>query len=236
MKRSLLFTWGISIPLVFLFSSFLISCNGKIDFDAALKYTLIQDGSVNFELDDESSMFLNHLQYYDFNKETVLTFLNEYTNAIYIYDTKSKKLLNKHQFDIDGPNGVGKIQGYSFLAMDTVLLIDTYRYKAVLYALLEDVKPNKIKEYNFTSGQINPKNGFSSEPNSSLPWMRTFSPSISSVSQTFWISAFPESSTKSTSSETINFFIINFQDSIEKRSNFPSEMNGNFWEDAIYLE
>ncbi|MCH7397978.1 DUF4221 domain-containing protein [Belliella sp. DSM 107340] len=175
---------------------------------------------------------MNHIQHYDFNGENLLTFLNEYNNSIYIYDAKTYSFIESIAFDVNGPKGVGKIQGYSFLNRYTICLIDTYRYKALFYDVSDKEHPKKLRDISFTTGLINPSNGMSTETNASIPWMKTYSPSLFLKNSNLYISGLPESSSKPTSEFSINLFYINSQDSLSKFSVYPKKMNDGFWEDG----
>ncbi len=232
MINTFLINRGRLLPLFIFVASIFIGCQTKVEYNSELQYTLVKDGYIDFDLDNETSMFMSHIQQYDFNEEKIFTFLNQYNNSIYIYDLKKNILLESIPFDVDGPHGVGKIQGYSFLSRTMISLVDTYRYKAIVYDISERSSPKKLKEFLFTKGLINPTNGFSTEENASIPWMSTYAPSISFASSNLWFSALPESSSKPTSESSINIFHVDKFDSISKISVFPQQMMGHYWEDG----
>nr|WP_170856996.1 DUF4221 family protein [Algoriphagus locisalis] len=203
-----------------------------MEYNKDLKYTLVADGDIDFDLDDESSMFMSHIQYYDFKEGKIFTFLNQFNNSIYIYDVENNSFVESIPFDIEGPQGVGKIQGYSFLDRNTISLIDTYRYKAIIFDISNKEFLSKKKELLFTSGKINSSNGFSTELDASIPWMSTYAPVIFGRQSNLWISALPESSSKSTYESSINVFHIDKNDSLSKLSFFPPNMLGFHWEDG----
>lgn len=232
MKITFLINGGRLLPLFIFIVSFFFGCQSKVEYDSELQYTLVEDGKIDFNLDNETSMFMSHIQCYDFNEEKIFTFLNQYNNSLYIYDLNKNVLLESISFEIDGPRGVGKIQGYSFLNRTTISLIDTYRYRAMIYDISEKNSPTKMKEFLFTAGKINPTSGFTTEENSSIPWMSTYAPSITFSSSNFLFSALPESSSKPTSESSINIFHVDKMDSISKLSIFPQKMIGYYWEDG----
>lgn len=74
----------------------------------SLGYEMV--GSRSFNLDDQTINLIDYLQYYQNGQTNVLSFLNERSNAIYLYDYDTQKFLRKYVLAEFGIKD--RIQGY----------------------------------------------------------------------------------------------------------------------------
>lgn len=89
--------------------------------------TVEQTGKKQFILDTNTSTSLSFLQYIPGDTLQRLSFLNTYSNSIYLYDNESGEFLDTIRFDKEGAHGVGEIQGYCYHNDDSIFI---YPYAA----------------------------------------------------------------------------------------------------------
>lgn len=115
---------SISIALLTLL---LISCGGgNVRNNRAKEFknqcTLERTGEKVYPLDKNTSGNIEYLQYIANDSLLRFSFLNSHTNSIYLHDAESGKLLNIVEFDKEGANGVGSIQGYCYHNDDSIFV------------------------------------------------------------------------------------------------------------------
>lgn len=115
---------SISIALLTLL---LISCGGgNVRNNRAKEFknqcTLERTGEKVYPLDKNTSGNIEYLQYIANDSLLRFSFLNSHTNSIYLHDAESGKLLNIIEFDKEGANGVGSIQGYCYHNDDSIFV------------------------------------------------------------------------------------------------------------------
>lgn len=86
-----------------------------------------QTGTKQFILDSNTSTSVSFLQYVPGDSLQRLSFLNTYSNSIYLYDNESGEFLDTIRFDKEGADGVGTIQGYRYHNDDSIFI---YPYAA----------------------------------------------------------------------------------------------------------
>jgi len=111
-----------------LFSCDEIYVNKNTHLSTTNKVGLERVGSITFDLDSLSIPNTNCLQLYtDKRRKRFFTFLNSFSNTIYIYDFEDKSLVSTVTYHIEGDNGVGKIMGYYIDSFDSIFV---YCYEA----------------------------------------------------------------------------------------------------------
>lgn len=117
---------SISIALLTLL---FISCGGgNVRNNRAKEFknqcTLERTGEQVYPLDKNTSGNIEYLQYIANDSLLRFSFLNSHTNSIYLHDAESGKLLNIIEFDKEGTNGVGSIQGYCYHNDDSIFVYE----------------------------------------------------------------------------------------------------------------
>lgn len=82
--------------------------------------TVERTGEKRYLLDDGSSNSIAYLQYIHNDTLPLFSFLNTYSNSIYLYDAKEGTLLDTIFFEKEGADGVGEIQGYCYHNADSI--------------------------------------------------------------------------------------------------------------------
>lgn len=118
--------------LLFLPIFLFCSCGCKSSYNAKagkLKdiCSVEKTGEKMFVLDENTSNSITFLQYVQDDTLRRLSFLNTYSNSIYLYDDVSGKFLDSIRFDKEGSDGVGEIQGYCYHNDDSIFI---YPYAA----------------------------------------------------------------------------------------------------------
>lgn len=117
---------SISVALLTLL---LISCGGgNVRNHRAKEFknrcTLERTGEKVYPLDKNTSGNIEYLQYIGNDSLLRFSFLNSHTNSIYLHDAESGELLNIIEFDKEGANGVGSIQGYCYHNDDSIFVYE----------------------------------------------------------------------------------------------------------------
>lgn len=114
---------------VALLSLLLVSCGGgNVRNNRAKEFknqcTLERTGEKVYPLDKNTSGNIEYLQYIGNDSLLRFSFLNSHTNSIYLHDAESGELLNIIEFDKEGANGVGSIQGYCYHNDDSIFVYE----------------------------------------------------------------------------------------------------------------
>lgn len=114
---------------VALLALLLVSCGGgNVRNNRAKEFknrcTLERTGEKVYPLDKNTSGNIEYLQYIGNDSLLRFSFLNSHTNSIYLHDAESGKLLNIIEFDKEGANGVGSIQGYCYHNDDSIFVYE----------------------------------------------------------------------------------------------------------------
>lgn len=88
-------------------------------------YTFEEDREIKFPLDSVTSYYSGCRQYFTYQKDTLLAVENSSKNRIYLYDFNSKKLLKFIQFQNEGPQGIGKMEGFYIHTQDSIFVPST---------------------------------------------------------------------------------------------------------------
>lgn len=117
---------SISVALLALL---LVSCGGgNVRNNRAKEFknqcTLERTGEKVYPLDKNTSGNIEYLQYIANDNLLRFSFLNSHTNSIYLHDAESGELLNIIEFDKEGANGVGSIQGYCYHNDDSIFVYE----------------------------------------------------------------------------------------------------------------
>ncbi len=83
--------------------------------------------SVMLPIDTTTKAFSHVIQFFEAGSETYLGILNQLTNSVRIYDLAKRDLYKVIEFEIDGPNGVGEIEGFKIHNWDTILINSRYK-------------------------------------------------------------------------------------------------------------
>jgi hypothetical protein len=122
-----------------LFLLFLVACvdnGGSVVNKEQKKHTnnltLVFSGIKEFDLDDETSYLTEYMQLIDTDTATYFSFHNKYSNSIYLYDYDSSRFQRKIQYQKEGNNGVGDIQGYVYVNEDSIFVYSYWGYTLYL--------------------------------------------------------------------------------------------------------
>jgi len=75
---------------------------------------LVIKETIEFRLPDKAKPTSKTIQFKKHNNKELLFYLDSYANRIVIYDVKTKNLIDQIEFEFEGPNGVGSLQGFYF--------------------------------------------------------------------------------------------------------------------------
>ena len=105
----------------------LVACGGKSVHNrqaSAFKDAcdVKKTGAKSFVLDENTSTMLSFLQYVHGDTLQRLSFLNSYSNSIYLYNAIDGTFLDSIRFDKEGADGVGTIQGYYYYNDDSIFI------------------------------------------------------------------------------------------------------------------
>jgi hypothetical protein len=89
--------------------------------------------SKKFNLDSVSAPKPRYVQIFiDITGKRYFSFLNDYTNSIYIYDYSVGQFVSKIVFDKKGLNGIPIPTGYYIVNLDTIYVYDKFKIEIVL--------------------------------------------------------------------------------------------------------
>lgn len=96
-------------------------------------------GLVTFDIDDETKDFSLNVRYFETadGRELILH-LNELNNSIGIYDLEQSRKIRHVYYEVNGPNGVGAIDGFDLVNLDSVFLLASYQNKISMVKIRED--------------------------------------------------------------------------------------------------
>ncbi|MDR2909952.1 MAG: DUF4221 domain-containing protein [Bacteroidales bacterium] len=130
-----------------LLSMALFSCNPiasiKNEKEGKLTAThqLVESSEKNILLDNESAPKPPYMQMIKSAEgEQILTFLNPYKNAIFFYDYENGILVDKIEYEKEGPDGILSPAGYFIKSMDSVYVYNKARFELALTDSLGHVK------------------------------------------------------------------------------------------------
>lgn len=113
----------------------LFSCGSEHSASSNGHYSLenYKEGDVVFNLDEYTSFHLRSIRYlYDQSGEEFLYLLNDQSNSIYRYSLADSNYTHRVKFPIDGPLGVGQLNGFDIKGADSLFLLARYDYKLSL--------------------------------------------------------------------------------------------------------
>ncbi|MCH7402328.1 DUF4221 family protein [Belliella kenyensis] len=125
-----------TISLVLLFS---IGCGSKISEDSDsnqknesfeyLKYKLDYKFTITLK---ETSTYSSNLQVYEKDDEELLLFADAKNNGrIFFFNINNGALVDKIEFELEGPNGIGRMNGFHYINEDTILIVNSFQYKVL---------------------------------------------------------------------------------------------------------
>lgn len=99
------------------------------------KLTLAYSNSKSFKVDSTLGIFNSTVQLYNTSKGDILTIFNSQDGSIHYFDYQNTGQIRKQIFEIEGPNGTGKISnmGHYVINSDSVFLFNHWTHKALLY-------------------------------------------------------------------------------------------------------
>ncbi len=112
--------------LIFLFS---IKCSNSQEgiqkYTSKDLYRIVEVAEKKFPLDSLTGYYTPSIQVFESKRDTsrYLCILNEYENSIYIYSYESSELFSALAFEINGPNGVGKVNDFLIHNYDSIFLL-----------------------------------------------------------------------------------------------------------------
>lgn len=114
-------------------------------------------GLLTFDIADETRDFSLNIRHFETadGRELVLH-LNELNNSIGIYDLEQSKKIRHVYYEVNGPNGVGTIDGFDLINLDSVFLLARYEYKVSMVKISKDSDTvllyNTFKMRDFNTG------------------------------------------------------------------------------------
>jgi hypothetical protein len=93
---------------------------------------MVETDEKSFLLDSVTAPKPQYLQLTAVNNTPLLTFLNTYKNAIYIYNYDLTNLVRIINFSRTGANGIPHIMGYDIKSLDSIYVYDLKRQQLVL--------------------------------------------------------------------------------------------------------
>jgi len=147
---------------LFLFVLFILSsCQTRKKNDNYEKYELVQDHTVNFPMDDQTSyrtFFVNSFQ--DSLNNELLVFLAQQKPSIQFFDIANQSLYKEIKLSKGGPHGVGSPAGLLMLSWDSIFVVSSSRYLVSLInsngALLKSYRVLTGSAYNDNTGMLQP--------------------------------------------------------------------------------
>lgn len=176
-------------------------------------------GKKEISLDENTSSFTMFMQYID--NIDKLSLYNKYNNSIYLFDYNTGKLYKKIQFEKEGNNGVGKLQGYDYINEDSIFV---YNRHTKIVSLMNEASQLKWKRrLNIDSLQ-----SYTFMP--SFPYLQTNSPMIY-INKKLILGGFGTAETTAeTSTNSPVTTIYNFEgDSISFANNYPEQYQKYNW-------
>lgn len=138
----------LSISLLLL----IISCKSNPEIDVKYSYSLDEGGEVTFKLDDQTPLFTTCLKYYQDDRNEYLYFLNNLKNSIYrfsFYDSVAQVA----NLEIDGPEGVGIIDGFEVYSPDSIATISPSQFRLSL--IVDPFSSPSVKTFKLFKGDKN---------------------------------------------------------------------------------
>jgi len=93
------------------------------------KMTLVPADTLTIPIGYRSNVYSKYVKKVEINGAAYLGVVNENTNELEFYALSEKVNDFKVQFKVEGPNGVGQIRGFEFMADSTLLIGSTYRIR-----------------------------------------------------------------------------------------------------------
>jgi len=145
--------WMVLLALLFSCSE-----NVKVDLQKGEWPYFSKDGDFQFlKLDSETSLQSKCLRYFvNENNEEFLFLLNDLNNSIYKYRFEDGEIEETYHFEKDGPQGVGKLDGFDILGQDTLVLLSKYEYKLSIVKISEKSETTVLQSFSLLkkSGDI----------------------------------------------------------------------------------
>src|SRR5689334_20045986 len=87
-------------------------------------YSLKESGSATFVLDEKSTFRSGSLNCTQIDSVEYYSFLNAVDNSINLYKLSSQEIFKKAKFEIEGPNGVGRLDlvQHLVISMDSIFI------------------------------------------------------------------------------------------------------------------
>jgi hypothetical protein len=114
-------------------------------------YELVLNDSVVIPVDSTTPIrglmrpFIDH----DSTSE-MLVFLNERINSLQFYSLEDRTHVKTIHFQNEGPMGIGNVNGFYFESLDSIFLIDNYRYRISLV----DQYGHLVRRYSLLAGNV----------------------------------------------------------------------------------
>lgn len=175
-------------------------------------------------IDENTSSSTMFMQYID--KTNQLSIYNEYDNSIYFFDYQNCKFDKKIQFEKEGKNGVGNIQGYDYINEDSIFVYN-YDMDAIFLTNEEaEVKWKKLLKIEVLSS-------YTFLP--SFPFVQTNNPMIYIDKKIVFGGLATAETTAETSTNRPVTTIYDFEkDSITFANNFPEQYQKYNWGGGFY--
>lgn len=160
-----------SVGLLFFVCAIVLqqSCSNRVEIvesrisspPLSLQESLVPTDTIAFPLDSRTNFLTNNILYRADNNSVV--FLNEFENAIYSYSLETLGLLNIQKYELEGPNGVGKIDFFQYQSEDSIWV-----YSGELRQLSLIVKDTVYKRIDISAHPNVPLMGWA-EPQTTRP-------------------------------------------------------------------
>ncbi|MGY6521063.1 MAG: DUF4221 family protein [Mongoliitalea sp.] len=95
--------------------------------DKILNYELSEAFSLALE---ETSTFTTSLQVIEEDGQELLVFADfKNRDRIFLFDISTGDMIDRIKFELDGPNGIGSMNGFYYLNRDSIFIVNSFLYK-----------------------------------------------------------------------------------------------------------
>ena len=95
--------------------------------DKILKYELSEEFALTLE---ETSTFTTSLQVIEEDGQELLVFADfKNRDRIFLFDIATGDMIERIKFELEGPNGIGSMNGFYYLNRDSIFIVNSFLYK-----------------------------------------------------------------------------------------------------------
>lgn len=201
-----------------------IGCTPKAsDQKASFEYDIVLTDSITYLLDEDTRYGNSYCQYIKAEDQDYFSFINEYLNSIYFYNPETGKFVRSIPLEVEGANGVGRVQGYCYLNEDSIF---TYSYGSERCYLVNNESEVQNK-YSLFAGEVTLEN---CNMYYNTPYTETLSPIIYKDNHLLFPSCFYFETSLETNNNTGVTMLCNLTDNSVKLTNpYPEIYSKHDW-------